>query len=402
MLNLKDKSIRFNLQSLLLIFASFALLSCGGGGDSLPSGGSSSSSSGGAAGINPVTPLTMSGTQILPVGGGQSSVTFESGFNGLIEVNTQTVTAVEVVTQTFQLTNGTPSLNIVALDRVMAFDFSCDDGRSFVGTSSSDFSTGIVTSNGTVNGQALSCTSTYQPAVPATISDTQSIQNLLLNALAGDDSDPGFISSDCPDDDFNDFNPFTSACTGDILTNITATDDSAGVHLASTKLSFTTGASSSSSSSSSSSTSSSSSSSSSTSSSSSSTSTSSSSSSGGGGAVVAFSGTGAIDPPSASSPGTSFTNVDYEEFAFGGGAINMSWEDSNGTIIAVLPNLEDPTKAAFVSITLNGNIAGKAWLTTSEPGVVVISGTTVNFNGVIVTDNTTNIAIIGSLNRVDP
>ncbi len=127
--------------------------------------------------------------------------------------------------------------------------------------------------------------------------------------------------------------------------------------------------------------------------------------SGAGGGDVGFSGTGAFNPPSATSPGTSFTSTNYEELKFQETLINMTWEDSNGTVIAVFPNAQDASKAAQVSITLDGNVGGAAWLAADTDGIVdgvTITDNSVSFSDVSVIDDATppsTIMMTGTLAR---
>ncbi len=196
------------------------------------SGGGSGGGTGvGVAGVNPVTPLTSSVT--LP-NGGLGEFTIESGFDG----------AIEFVNQSFQLSNGTPPIKVVAVQRVQAADFSCSDGTNVNGALSSDFLTGVVNLDAVLNSQNVSCTSTFQSILPVTISDGQSIDGLLENW--GDDFDPanaaqsGLISTTCPSsvNDDLDIDPFTTSCNGSFLTNYTVTDDAGGTHKLSTKFTF--------------------------------------------------------------------------------------------------------------------------------------------------------------------
>ena len=102
------------------------------------------------------------------------------------------------------------------------------------------------------------------------------------------------------------------------------------------------------------------------------------------------------------SPGTSFTNIDYAELAANGILISISWEDSNGTLITIFLNAGNLT-AALVSITLDGNIGGASWIASGAAvSGITISGSTASFSNVTVTDNITDITINGTLNRADP
>ncbi len=194
-------------------------------------GGSGGGSGSGVAGVNPVTPLTSSVT--LP-NAGLGEFTIESGSDGDIEF----------VNQSFQLSNGTPPINVVAVQRVQAADISCSDGTNVNGALSSDFSTGVVNLDAAVNSQNVSCTSNFQSILPVIISDGQSITDLLENW--GDDFDPanaaqsGLLNTTCPSsvNDDLDIDPFTKSCNGSFLTNYTVTDDEGGTHKLSTKFTF--------------------------------------------------------------------------------------------------------------------------------------------------------------------
>ncbi len=390
-------TFRSFLHSLLVALLTVALLSCGGGGssddsDTTPSGSDDNSSSGDGsngdssdsgtssnpADIDPVTPLGNSQSQSIP---GVGTITMQSGSDGALEVDAQT--------QSIQLVNGTPSMNVVEVNRVQAIDMSCDNGDSIHGSMTSVYSTGVVSLSGEVNGQSITCSSTFNSILPITIATVAEVEALLEDwgdDLLGDDAaNSGFISTTCPSTvDDADIEPFTNSCDGSILENYTVTDDQGGVHKLSRRYTFSSdgGAGDG-------------------------TSTDGSTDNGttpgdpGDGITATFSGSGAIDPPSASSPGTTFTNVDYNELSIGDQAANMTWSDSNGTTIAIIPSATDPTKAALVSISLPG---GAAWLSNNAAEVVgvTISATAVTFNNVLVTDGTTSISINGTLNRADP
>lgn len=124
--------------------------------------------------------------------------------------------------------------------------------------------------------------------------------------------------------------------------------------------------------------------------------------------ALTFSGEGAFDPPSSLSPGTVFIPVTYEETVFETTLLDMTWEDENGTIIGIIPNDQNPSAAGLVSITLDGNVGGTAWLSTDIDGQVdgaTVSDDLVTLENVEVNDPTitsTMIIINGSLLRQSP
>ena len=121
-----------------------------------------------------------------------------------------------------------------------------------------------------------------------------------------------------------------------------------------------------------------------------------------------FSGDGASDPASSLTPGTMFIPVSYEEAFFETTLTTISWEDGNGTVVAVFPNSQDSSKAGLVSITLDGNVGGTAWLSTDGDGDV--DGTDITANSVMFVDTevsdptvtSTMITINGNLIRQVP
>lgn len=265
------------IRSLFLIIFSFTIASCGGsdgdggsssssssssssgGSSSSSSGGSSSSSSsGGVSGVEPVTPLTISKNSTFDLLGRQISLTGEGGSDGDIEVVVGGTTppslrlALESDPGDFennfpqlQLKEGVPSISVKAVQRTMAIDFSCDDGTGIRSSTSSDFVTGVVNSQGVVDGANLSCTSTFQSVLPTTIPGMFTVKGLLEDWGTDDDKskpieETGLISTTCPQDGsgFDDNNPFFENCSGSILTNYRVTDSSDRVHNAASKITF--------------------------------------------------------------------------------------------------------------------------------------------------------------------
>lgn len=124
--------------------------------------------------------------------------------------------------------------------------------------------------------------------------------------------------------------------------------------------------------------------------------------------TLTFSGDGAFDPPSSLSPGTTFVPISYQETFFETTLLDITWEDANGTIFAIIPNGEDATKAGLVSITLDGNVGGTAWLSTDNDGDVngaQLTADAITMTDVEVSDPTvtsTMITINGRLLRQQP
>ena len=123
--------------------------------------------------------------------------------------------------------------------------------RSFfdraAGTINYDYKTGRVVSNVAVNGQPITCTSTFSSPLLAVLTDEDSIQELLEEWGTNDDrsdaSQTGLLTTNCPQDEDedifeDDIDIFQQICRGSIQTDYTITDDLNKVHRLSTKMTF--------------------------------------------------------------------------------------------------------------------------------------------------------------------
>ena len=161
-----------------------------------------------------------------------STAANESGSEGDVLFNCKT--------HRFSLTPGISALNIIDLQKRLDVDFSCPDGKEAKGNVTFNYKTGEVTQTGSLNGQPISCTTTFISPLEAVISDAPSIRYLLVTWGGDDDDNPKVINATCPDDKnnlsdiFDHFN-----CSGTVSNNYTITDHNGKIHKLSTKDTYT-------------------------------------------------------------------------------------------------------------------------------------------------------------------
>ncbi len=218
----------------VMMTASISLLTACGGGDSGSDnqGGSGMGTGTGipVAGVTAFIPINSSGSNILEFGELSANVNYGVGSEGDIELTLGTNTGADGASFVFpqiQLANGIPSMNVVDIQITEAYEFSCLNGDNIRATRTTDYSTGVEANSGTLNGQSLTCMNTYEVVLPATISDAESIQSLLLD----DELNTVELSSTCPNDlEGSDFTDDIFICDGSSVRNITVTDDNNVIH----------------------------------------------------------------------------------------------------------------------------------------------------------------------------
>jgi len=169
---------------------------------------------------NPVTPAI------------KYTIKSESGSDGDIQFDCNTNS------NKFSLTPGITSLNIIDLQKITDFNFSCNDGNKRKGNIKYDYKSGVITYTGTVNGQSASCTDTFISPLEAIISTDKSIRQLLLS---WGDNDADLTSSTCPTDEEGKLieNFEVNVCSGTFNSHYTIIDHNAKTHRLSTKDTYT-------------------------------------------------------------------------------------------------------------------------------------------------------------------
>ena len=233
----------------------FLLTACGGGSNDNKSDNGASSDTGGGNdnsgsdnnggsddsnnvnGVKPVVNLTIQDTfSYTPTNTNRQVTTkIESGFDGDVQITRETYNlgGFSITSHNIQLSNNTPSLNVVDIQKTLTLDITCDNGLDIKGTQDFDFSSGEVVTNGTYNGTPYNCTDSFQTPLPLTVTSS-TIENFLED-WGDDNTDQSLVSTTCPsdaDDDETDvFDPTKYVCSGEILTNyVITTSDPSKVH----------------------------------------------------------------------------------------------------------------------------------------------------------------------------
>jgi len=221
-----------SLKPLFLALSISFLTACGGGGggdDTSGTGGETGGTGGDNGGstsnIQPLTPLTSSGSSTL-LG---NTFSGSAGSNGDINAVIETGDGFPEL----KLSLNNPSMNVVNVQRTVAINGECENGDGGTGVLKTNYLTGVETLTGSDGSTSLSCTNTYATVLPTTIAGEQSIIALLIEYGEGDP-----ISTTCPsdisDEDIVEL-PDDVSCTTEILSNYEVTDDNGTKHLISTK-----------------------------------------------------------------------------------------------------------------------------------------------------------------------
>lgn len=183
----------------------------------------------GNSGNEPITPYDVYGSE-QNLG---RTISIAAGTDGAIEAIKNSETEIE-----FELVDGLATMNIVNVERLETYSFSCTDGQSGNITFSENFAAGTEQISASFNGQSLNCSTTYPTGlVPSVVGSSSSISDLIVVTDVSDTGD--YISSNCPDEStvndpitkINDYETETTECETSIVMDATITDDTGNTHL---------------------------------------------------------------------------------------------------------------------------------------------------------------------------